>query len=53
MAGFREKLAQLPPGLHFKTVMSKAELEAHSSDLAEAEEAASANGDVIEVTTPR
>jgi hypothetical protein len=53
MKSFKEKLAQFPPGSHFKMVTTKAEVEAHQSEFAEAEEAASENGSIIEVSAPR
>lgn len=53
MAGFREKLAQFPPGSHFRMVTTKAEREAHAAEFVEAERAASANGQSMEVVTPR
>lgn len=53
MTGFREKLAQFPPGSHFKMVTTKALLEAHQAEIDEAKRVASANGELIEIDAPR
>lgn len=53
MASFREKLGQFPPGSHFRAVATKAVQEAHQAEFSEAEQAASANGQTIEVVAPR
>lgn len=53
MASFKEKLAQFPPGSHFRMVTTKAVQEAHLAEFAEAEGAASANGQIVEVLAPR
>ena len=53
MASFKKKLAQFPSGSHFRMVTTKAEEEAHSSEFAEAEQAASASGQTLEISAPR
>lgn len=55
MASFNEKLAQFPPGSHFRMVMvtTRAVQEAHQAEVAEAERVASENGESIEVEVPR
>jgi hypothetical protein len=53
MASFKNKLAQFPPGSHFRMVTTKAVQGAHQAEFAEAERAASANGQIIEVLAPR
>ena len=53
MANFEEKLAQFPPGSHFRMVTTKAMLEAHKAEFAEAERVASESGQIIEVSAPR
>jgi|HubBroStandDraft_5_1064220.scaffolds.fasta_scaffold478090_1 hypothetical protein len=53
MASFKEKLAQFPPGSHFRMVTTKAVQEAHQVEFAEAKGAASGNGQIIEVLAPR
>jgi hypothetical protein len=53
MASFEEKLAQFPPGSHFRMVTTKAEQEAHRAEFAKAERTASENGQAIDVLAPR
>ena len=53
MASFRDKMAQFPPGSHFRMVTTKAVQDAHQVEFAEAERAASASGQTIEVLAPR
>ena len=53
MASFKEKLGQFPAGSHFRTVTTKAMLEAHQAEFAEAERVASANGQTVEILTSR
>lgn len=53
MARFEEKLSQFPPGSHFRMLTTQAQREAHQAEFAEAEKAASANGQVIEIIAPR
>jgi hypothetical protein len=53
MASFKEKLAQFPPGSHFRMVTTKAVQEAYQAEFAEARRAALENGQIIEVLAPR
>jgi hypothetical protein len=53
MASFKEKLAQFPPGSHFRMVTTKAVQEAYQAEFAEARRAASENGQIIEVLATR
>jgi hypothetical protein len=53
MANFKEKLAQFPPGSHFRMVTTKAVQEAHQAQFAEARRAASENGQIIEIVASR
>ena len=53
MASFKEKLAQFPPGSHFRMGTTKAVQEAHQPEFTEAEQTASANGLAIEISAPR
>jgi hypothetical protein len=53
MASFTEKLAQFPPGSHFRMVTTKAVQKALEGKFAAAEQAASPNGQIIEVLAPR
>jgi hypothetical protein len=53
MASFKEKLAQFPSGSRFRLLTTKAMQQAHQAEFAEAERAASANGQTIAVLTPR
>ena len=53
MANFKGKLAQFPPGSHFRMVTPKAVQEAHQAEFAEGERAAAANGQTIEILAPR
>jgi hypothetical protein len=53
MASFEEKLAQFPPGSHFRTVTTKAQQETHQAEFAKAERIASENGQIMEISVPR
>ena len=53
MASFKEKLAQFPPGSHFRIVTTEAVQQAYQAEFAEARRAASENGQIIEVLPPR
>jgi hypothetical protein len=53
IADFKRKLAQFPSGSHFHLVTIKADREAHEPEFAEVENATAANGQILEVETPR
>ncbi len=53
MPEFKQKLAQFPSGSHFHAVTTKADREAHEVEYAEVENAAAANGQTLELETPR
>jgi hypothetical protein len=52
MASFKDKLAQFPPGSHFRMSTTKAVQEAHQAEIAEGERAAAASGQTIEILAP-
>ena len=53
LSALKEKLAQFPAGSHFSMVTTKAEREAYAADFAEVEAAIAANGDTLEIESPR
>jgi hypothetical protein len=53
IGNFKEKLAQFPPGSQFRLIATKAEQKAHQAQFTEAENAATSNGQIIEVLAPR
>lgn len=53
MPALKEKLAQFPSGAHLKLVATVAERDHHRTEFAEVEDAAAANGLVLQIQTPR
>jgi hypothetical protein len=53
MAALNEKLAQFPSGTHLNLITTVRERDQHRTEFAEVEDAAAANGLVLQIQTPR
>jgi hypothetical protein len=53
MAALKEKLAQLPSGTHLNMVTTVAERDRHRAEFDQIQDAAAANGLVLQIQTPR
>ncbi|HLN02014.1 MAG TPA: hypothetical protein VK335_22170 [Bryobacteraceae bacterium] len=53
MAGLKEKLAQFPAGTHLGIITTVAERERQRAEFAEVENAAAADGLLLQIQTPR